>query len=94
MATSSIDFHKFLQVVVLIGPGAGGDGGGYGWRNGKIVKIPGNNPEVRRLIAAAEAAYAVDRVGAEGHLSELGRVAHAAMAEAATEIGQKLESSK
>ena len=93
MATS-VDFHKFLQVIVLIGPGAGGDGGGHGLLNGKIVKIPGNNPELRRLIAATEAMHAVDRAGAEGHLSELSRVAHAAMAEAATEIGQKLQTSK
>ena len=90
MATQ-IDFHKFLQVIVLIGPGGATDGGGWGWNGKKIVKIPPNNPELRRLAASAGALHAVENAANDTHLAELGRVAEAAMSEAAKDIGQRLQ---
>jgi len=93
MATT-LDPHSFLQVIVLIGAGGASDGGGFGWNGKKIVRIPSNNPELRRLTAAAQSLHAVDQAGAQPRLAELGIAAEAATVAAAKDMGQMLNSGR
>jgi hypothetical protein len=74
------------MVVVLIGPGQGGDGNGYGLVNGRLVHIPGNNPELRRLIAATLSVQAVETAGETAKLADLGKIAQAAMLDAGVKL--------
>lgn len=74
------------MVVVLIGPGQGGDGTGYGLVNGRLVHIPGNNPELRRLIAATQSVQAVETAGETAKLGDLGKIAQAAMLDAGVKL--------
>ena len=73
-------------VIVLIGPGQGGDGTGHGILNGRIVPIPGNNPELRRLIAATQAVTAVEAAGEAVNLADLGKIAQATMLDAGVKL--------
>ncbi len=77
-------------VVVLIGPGKGGDGTGYGLVNGHLVHIPGNNPELRRLIAATQAVQAVEVAGETVKLQELGKIAQSTMLDAGSKLAAGL----
>ncbi len=73
-------------VIVLIGPGAGGDGKGWGLLNGRLVPIPGNNPELRNLIAATVSVNAVELAGENAELAGLTKAAQVAMLDAATKV--------
>jgi hypothetical protein len=73
-------------VIVLFGPGAGGDADGWGIRNGRIIHIPGNNPELRNLVAATRAVNAVQVAGENAELAALGKAAQAAMLEAGAKV--------
>jgi hypothetical protein len=73
-------------VIVLIGSGPGSDGGGYGILNGRLVPIPNNNPELRRLIAATESVQAVEAAGETVNLADLGKIAQATMLDAAGKL--------
>ena len=73
-------------VIVLLGPGAGGDGNSWGIVNGRIVPIPGNNPELRNLIAATRAVNAVEVAGENAALAALGKAAQSAMLEAGAKL--------
>ena len=73
-------------VVVLIGPGAGGDADTWGIINGHIVHIPGNNPELRNLIAATRSVSAVEAAGENAALAALGKAAQAAMLDAGSKL--------
>ena len=73
-------------VIVLMGPGAGGDANSWGIVNGRIVPIPGNNPELRNLIAAARSVNAVEVAGENAALAALGKAAQAAMLDAGAKL--------
>ena len=73
-------------VVVLVGPGAGGDADGWGILNGRIIHIPGNNPELRSLIAATVAVDAVEIAGENAELAALNKAAQAAMLDAGSKV--------
>ena len=73
-------------VIVLMGPAAGGDANSWGILNGRIVPIPGNNPELRNLIAAASAVNAVEVAGENAALAALGKAAQAAMLDAGAKV--------
>jgi hypothetical protein len=73
-------------VIVLMGPGAGGDANSWGIVNGHFKPIPGNNPELRNLIAAASAVRAVEAAGENAALASLGKAAQAAMLDAGTKL--------
>ncbi len=73
-------------VVVLIGPGAGGDAPGYGFVNGRLIHIPGNNPELRNLVAATRAVNAVEFAGENAELAALSKVAQSTMLDAGAKL--------
>jgi hypothetical protein len=77
-------------LIVLIGPGAGGDAPTWGIQNGRIVHIPGNNPELRRLVAATLSVNAVEEAGETANLGDLGKLAQAAMLDAGAKLGATL----
>lgn len=73
-------------VIVLVGPGAGGDADGWGILNGRIIHIPGNNPELRNLVAATRAVNAVQFAGENAQLAALNKAAQAAMLDAGSKV--------
>lgn len=73
-------------VIVLVGPGAGGDADGWGILNGRIIHIPGNNPELRNLVAATRAVNAVQIAGENAELAALNKAAQAAMLDAGSKV--------
>lgn len=73
-------------VIVLMGAAAGSDAPSWGIINGRIVPIPGNNPELRNLIAAASSVNAVEVAGENAALAALGKAAQAAMLEAGAKL--------
>ena len=77
-------------VIVLIGPSQGGDATSWGIRGGRIVPIPGNNPELRNLIAATVAVNAVETAGENAELAALGKAAQAAMLTAGGKLAATL----
>ncbi len=73
-------------VIVLMGPAGGSDAPSWGIANGHIVHIPGNNPELRNLVAAATAVNAVEIAGENTALSALNKAAQSAMLDAAGKL--------
>ena len=71
-------------VIVLVG--GSNDAEGWGIVNGHIVHIPGNNPQLRNLVAATRAVSAVQVAGEHAALAALGKAAQAAMLEAGTKV--------
>jgi len=75
---------------LFIGPGVGGDAATWSIQDGRIVPIPGNNPELRRLIAATLAVNPVDVAGEAAQLGDLGKIAQATLLDAGARLGATL----
>ncbi len=83
---SNANLRTDTLAIVLIGPGAGGDADGWGILNGRIIHIPGNNPELRNLVAATVAVSAVQTAGENAELAALSKAAQAAMLDAGAKV--------